>query len=108
MMNNSQYIPIDDERKPIEEAVEELQSYTEGGRKTEYIIKLMRRLKSMLDFSCQFDESGRMDQNGRKLSYQEIFGEEKQNHEGLILLLYFSIIFILLRKFQSVYYISWL
>ena len=51
----------------------------------------MRRLKSMLDFSSQFDEYGRMIQNGRKLSYTEIFGEEIQNDEGFIF--YYFIIF---------------
>lgn len=83
-MSNSRYIQIDDENKPVEEAVEELQTYTEGGRKVEFIIKLMRRLKAMLDFSSQFNEHGQLDPKRRKLTYEEIFGEEKQNNEGFL------------------------
>ena len=107
MMNNSQYIPIDDDKKPVEEAIEELQTYTEGGRKVEYILKLMRRLKGILDFSCQFNEHGQMDQNQGKLTFEEIFGLEKQSNEGILLLLfYYSINFIFLRKVQSAGYLS--
>ena len=71
-------------RKNIQDEINELQTFTEGGRKVQFIIELMRRLKSMLDFSSQFDEHGRMIQNVRKLSYAEIFGEEIQNDEGFI------------------------
>jgi len=47
------YITLDDPRKPVEDGIEEVNTWTEGGRKVEYIIKLMRRLKDMLDFSSK-------------------------------------------------------
>ena len=46
--------------KNEEEAIEQVNSFTEGGRKVECIFQLIERLKKMLDFSMQFDESGKM------------------------------------------------
>ena len=123
--------------KQEEEAIDQVNSFTEEGRKVECIFQLIERLKKMLNFSIQFDESGKMrhvfdEDNGTtkeiletqaKRRLMQIFNlnlehasqmgndyaEKTRIIEGFFnFIIIISLIFIILRTIQSNSSIPWI